>query len=173
MEREYKDGISDSITMFTGKEVEKTSAVGEQTLFVVGNDVTAEDIIKTAESNNCTHIYLGANQSFAPSTEDDWSKWNTLISAVIRSNLQVTLDFDVVYVGSMLEFGWNENFNFIPMISVKLPFIDQLGYNAVIKLDDIGYEESNPGVWIHNISDLTDRTKFTSWREYTNDKIIY
>ena len=61
---------------------------------------------------------------------------------------------------------------FIPMISVKLPYMNQLGYNATLKLDDKGFKETNPGVWTHRIHDLMDRKVFTDWTKYTKDEVI-
>ena len=61
---------------------------------------------------------------------------------------------------------------FIPQISVKLPYLQQLGYNATIKLDDIDFEYSNPGVWCHRLRDLTTTDTFTDWDQYGKDEII-
>jgi hypothetical protein len=62
--------------------------------------------------------------------------------------------------------------NFLPMISVKLPYLQLLGYNATIKLDDKDFAATNPGVWCHQLHDLKDRTKFTDWSKYTKDEVI-
>ena len=40
-------------------------------------------------------------------------------------------------VEDVLEEGWNEKNNFISMISVKMPYVNQLNYNACIKIDDM------------------------------------
>ena len=71
---------------------------------------------------------------------------------------------------ALLESGLTEHRRFIPMISVKLPYIQQLGYNATIKLDDKDFEATNPGVWCHNLQSLTNRNVFTDWDEYKNDQ---
>jgi hypothetical protein len=57
------------------------------------------------------------------------------------------------------------------MISVKLPYINQFNYNAVIKLDDTGFNKTNPGVWVHSLHDLQSRSTFTDWSKYTNDEV--
>ena len=57
------------------------------------------------------------------------------------------------------------------MISVKLPYIALLGYNAVIKLDDRDFAATNPGVWCHELHDLMSRDRFTSWDQYSQDEI--
>ena len=61
---------------------------------------------------------------------------------------------------------------FISMISVKLPYIDQLNYNACVKIDDKDFKASNAGVWVHYARDLQPREKFTSWEKYENDSPI-
>ena len=60
------------------------------------------------------------------------------------------------------------------MISVKLPSLQMLGYNATIKLDDKDFAASNPGVWCYNLRDLTSTTSnaFTGWDSYNGDRII-
>ena len=83
-----------------------------------------------------------------------------------------TLDIDVSCVEGLLEGPLVEYNNFIPMISVKLPYINQLGYNATIKIDDKDFRATNPGVWCHNIHDLRDRAVFTDWSKYTKDETL-
>ena len=58
------------------------------------------------------------------------------------------------------------------MISVKLPYINQLGYNATLKLDDRDFDATNPGVWCHSIHKLQDRSVFTDWSKYTKDQSV-
>jgi hypothetical protein len=178
MERTYlkKPKKNEIVKFFHGIEVEHTPAYGLMTLFVVGIR-NVDDILKYADRNDCEHIYLGANQSFFPEGHvlghpglDDWDK---LITKVLtNTKLFVTLDFDVKWVEHILDYGWTEHIHFIPMISVKLPYVTQLGYNASLKIDDIDFDKSNPGVWTHQVHDLLDRNRFTPWREYSSDTII-
>jgi hypothetical protein len=58
------------------------------------------------------------------------------------------------------------------MISVKLPYIEQLGYNACLKIDDKDFDASNPGVWVHRVHDLKSKSLFTDWSKYTTDEIV-
>jgi hypothetical protein len=58
------------------------------------------------------------------------------------------------------------------MISVKLPYIRQFGYNATIKLDDKDFAATNPGVWCHSLHDLQNYKVFTDWSKYTKDEVI-
>ena len=52
------------------------------------------------------------------------------------------------------------------------PYIKQWGYNAMVKIDDKGFNASNPGVWCHSLHDLMDRNKFTPWSKYGLDNIL-
>ena len=72
----------------------------------------------------------------------------------------------------MLEGGYVEFNNFIPQIRVVIPYVKQWNYNTSIKIDDKGYNQTNPGVWSHTLHDLMDHSKFTSWDKYTKDKEI-
>ena len=83
-----------------------------------------------------------------------------------------TLDIDVAQVEGLLESALVEFNNFIPMISVKLPYIRLLGYNATLKIDDRDFAATNPGVWCHSLHTLQNRNKFTPWSKYTKDKTI-
>lgn len=148
-----RDGHNDDTKFFIGTEVEHTPAYGQKTLFVVGLQ-NLKEILARALNNNCPHIYLGANQSFQP------------------INIWVTLDYDLKYHENILEESWNEKDTFISMISVKMPYVRQLNYNACIKIDDRGYRETNPGVWVHSVHDLQTRKTFTDWTKYTKDEII-
>jgi hypothetical protein len=75
-------------------------------------------------------------------------------------------------VEGLLESGLVEYHSFIPMILVKLPYIQQLGYNATIKLDDRDFKSTNPGVWCHSLHDLLKRDQFTQWSKYTKDTAV-
>ena len=176
MKRNYNTGIEEAITFFTGIEIEKTPAYGMKTLFVTGvNDPYV--IMELARNSKCTHIYFGANQSF-PNLEvndaEQWRLWEDMIYVCLdaEDEFWCTLDFDVAQVEGLLESGLVEKRQFIPQISVKLPYLQQLGYNATIKIDDKDFKATNPGVWCHNLHDLLDRNKFTSWDQYGKDEII-
>ena len=166
MKRDYSDGVKNDVVFFTGYEVEKTPAYDMDTLFVVGLQ-PLDKVLDKAEETHCEHIYLGANQSFMPAEE-----WDDLINPLLDRGYTVTLDYDVRYHEWVLESGYNEKNNFISQISVKLPYIDQLNYNACIKIDDKDFKASNPGVWIHQIHDLQERSKFTDWSKYEEDNVV-
>jgi hypothetical protein len=166
-----RDGHNDDTKFFIGTEVEHTPAYGQKTLFVVGLQ-NLKEILARALNNNCPHIYLGANQSFQPNNDGEWNEWEYIISGLVKENIWVTLDYDLKYHENILEESWNEKDTFISMISVKMPYVRQLNYNACIKIDDRGYRETNPGVWVHSVHDLQTRKTFTDWTKYTKDEII-
>ena len=162
------------VDFFIGQEVEHSPAIGRRTLFVVGVQDT-QIILSQVEKNTCTHVYFGANQSFPNPKFDDgptWKIWERMIIGCLQAGLLCTLDLDVCSAEGLCESGLVEYNNFIPMISVKLPHIQMLGYNATLKLDDIDFGKTNPGVWCHSLHELRDRNKFTDWSKYTQDEII-
>lgn len=166
----------DNVNFFIGREVEHTPAQGQLTLFIVG--VQSVESIKEAINHPSligtpiTHLYFGANHSFAPDgTSDYYPDWEHTIFYFLKQNSYlVTLDFDVSNVEDVLECGFTEYNNFIPMVSVKVPYANQLGYNAIVKIDDTDFDHSNPGVWCHRLHDLQNKHNFTSWREYRKDE---
>ena len=164
----------EQVDFFVGKEVEYSPAFGHKTLFVVGIQDTST-IQNMAKQNNCTHVYFGANQSFpilGINEASDWKIWESMIVECLQLGLLCTLDLDVYCAEGLVEGPLVEYNNFIPMISVKLPSLQMLGYNATIKLDDKDFAATNPGVWCHQLHDLKDRKVFTDWSKYTQDEVI-
>lgn len=165
---------------FVGTEVEASPAAGHRTLFVVGRQTTeaidwARGNIDSKARNPITHIYFGANQSFPKLAYNDavqWERWENMIQPWLDRGYWCTLDLDVSAVEGLCEGGLCEQAQFIPMISVKLPYVKLLGYNTTIKLDDKDFKATNPGVWCHSLHDLLDRKTFTSWDQYTKDEVI-
>ena len=132
MKREYTEGTKEGITFFTGIEIERTPAYGMRTLFVTGvQDI--DEILKLAAEHDCEHIYFGANQSFPTLATDDaeqWRPWERMIDQCLENDYWCTLDFDVSVVQGVLEMPVIGQRRFIPQVSVKIPYLTQLGYNA-------------------------------------------
>ena len=163
-----------NISIFVGTEVEYSPAYNQKTLFVVGIQ-PYELILAATIAHKCSHIYFGANQSFPKldTNSANWTVWENMIYPFLTEGYWCTLDLDVSCVEGLLETGLTERNTFIPMISVKLPYLQQLGYNATIKLDDKDFAATNPGVWCHSLHSLTQRQGiFTDWSQYTKDEII-
>lgn len=171
MDRNYTNGSHNDeqgLRTFVGVEVENTPMRGQQTLFVVGLQ-NPKEIMELAEQHGCKHIYLGANHSF---TDRNQETWEAVALVLLKNDLWVTLDFDIQHTEWVLECGFTEHRRFIPMISAKLPYINQLGYNACLKLDDKGFEASNTGVWVHSIHNLMSRETYTDWDQYKGDTLV-
>ena len=168
-----RDGYT-NVDFFVGKEVEHTPAIGMRTLFVVGvhdHAIVTQQVL----TNKCLHVYFGANHSFPKMETDDyikWQQWEGMILPLLQDGWLCTLDLDVSCAEGLVESSMVEYNNFIPMISVKLPYIQLMGYNATIKLDDKDFAATNPGVWCHSLHELRDRKVFTDWSEYTKDEIV-
>lgn len=174
MNREYQTGMQSDVNFFIGIEVEKTPAYGLKTLFVTGihRVISIKELI---EKHHCAHIYLGANQSFQIGDNDSLIspiKWDFMIRETLKLGVPVTLDFDVKYVEYVHEGGFAENNLFIPQISVKIPYISLFNYNTTLKIDDIDFNKTNPGVWCHQLNELMPRKSFTDWREYGKDEPV-
>ena len=167
-------------SFFVGTEIEHTPALGQLTMFVVGAQDTEQIAWKIGEHDRksrhpITHIYFGANQSFPNPGANDaetWTVWEHMIQHFLDRGYWCSLDLDVKSVEGLCEGGIIEHSQFIPVISVKMPYIKLLGYNATVKLDDRDFAATNPGVWCHSLHDLMDRKKFTAWNQYTNDEVI-
>ena len=161
------------VVYFTGYEVEHTICYGMKTLFVVGTPPLAE-ILEQAQTQLVTQIYFGTSQSFNPQamTYEEYSAWDEVIKGCLDAGFWVALDFGVEHIEGVIESGYSEYARFVPMISVKLPYINQLNYNATIKLDDITWGATNPGVWTHHLQSLMGKDKFTYWDQYTQDAEI-
>jgi hypothetical protein len=174
MKRNYSTGVGADAKLFTGIEIENTPAKGMKTLFVVG--IMEEDALcHLAKMQGCKHIYFGANQSFPRLEVNDaagWAPWERMIQYCLDQDFWCTLDFDVAQAEGLLESGLVEHIKFIPQISVKLPYLQQLGYNATIKIDDKDFKATNPGVWCVPLHTVTDRQYFTDWSQYGKDEII-
>ena len=170
MDRPEHDGVS----MFVGTEVEHSPAHGMRTLFVIGLQ-DPKNIVAAAQEFNCEHIYFGANMSFPNPRVNDgdtWRAWEVMIGSCLMHGAWCTLDMDVSASEGILEGTLVDHARFIPMISVKLPYIRQYNYNTTIKLDDRDFKATNPGVWCHSLHELLDRDQFTDWSKYTQDEVI-
>ena len=171
MIRDYETGEKDSVTYFTGVEVEKTPAYGMKTLFVVGLQ-DPEDVLYYAAEENCKHIFFGANHSYDPADGNEYIAWDNMIQFLLKEGYMCSLDIPISVAEEFLEGGLVEKDNFIPQIRVPVPYAKLWNYNTMLKIDDKDFKASNPGVWCHSLHDLMDREKFTDWTKYGLDKVI-
>ncbi len=170
-----RDGHKD-VVYFVGPEVEHTPAFSKKTLFVVGYR-EAEEVEKIAREHKTPHIYLGADHSFDAShnTEYFTKTWDSLITKLLDKGFWVTLDYPAHQhetVLKMLNAGIWQCRLFVPMLSVRIPKVQTSSVNLTIKIDDIDFKATNPGVWCLNHHEITDSNRFTDWNEYGDDVVV-
>ena len=174
MERKYKICKKKDITFFIGTEIEKTPAYGLKTLFVVG--LQSIENVKEHLHADISHIFFGANHSFDPASQshdaDYYREWDSMIMYFLEKGYKCSLDIPLNAAEDFLESTCVEFNNFIPQIRVPIPYIEQWNYNTMLKIDDKGFNKSNPGIWTHSLHDLMDRKKFTDWKDYGLDKVL-
>lgn len=171
-ERDYQGGAKKDVNFFVGTEVEHSPAHGLKTLFVVG--LQEIEKIRSLLTEDVQHIYFGANQSFNLKNNDaeGWKAWESMITHFLDQEYLCTLDLSTDQIAGLHDGSLAENDLFIPMISVKLPYTRLFNYNTTVKIDDIGFRKTNPGVWCWSLRDLMDREHFTDWRAYQQDQPI-
>jgi len=177
--KEYKNSTNNTnVQFFVGKNVEYTLSNGRITLYIIGipdiEEITRviTQYTKEEETENITHLYFGAEQSFKVSTYEEMERWLPTIQHFLTLDFWCTLDLDISLINFVHEtelISWNK---FIPLLSAKIPYIQDLGYNAVIKFDDTQFNHSNHGVWCHQIHDLMCYDRYTAWSEYADDVAI-
>ena len=164
-----RTGHNDSVKFFTGTEVEHTPALGKKTLFVVG--VQSVDHI-ASNLENCEHIFFGANHSFDPQDNLDWARWEGMVGYFLEKGYLCSLDIPITAVEQFNDSGLCEYRNFIPQIRVSIPYTKLWNYNTMLKIDDVDFDATNPGVWCHSLHSLMSRETFTDWDQYNNDKVV-
>jgi hypothetical protein len=169
MKRDYDSGIKEGVEFFVGREVEHTPAFGKMTLFVTGVQ-NREGIAEKLQG--CEHIFFGANQSFNPQNNLEWQRWESMIQYFLDKGYLCSLDIPMSAVEEFNDSGLCEYDNFIPQISVRIPYIQLWNYNTMVKIDDRDFNATNPGVWTHSLHNLMDRSVFTSWDQYKDDKVL-
>ena len=163
---------------FIANEVEHTPAFDMKTLFVVGYQ-TQDAINHALQSANLVnhpvpiqHIFFGANDSFHPRGADEHTAWENVIFTYLARGFWCSLDIPFGQVKEFNEGGLCEHDRFIPIIKVPIPYTKLWNYNTCVKIDDKGFADTNPGVWVHTLHSLMSRENFTDWSQYNNDKVV-
>ncbi len=167
MKRDGHNGIA----YFVGPEVEHTPAYSKKTLFVVGIQ-PVDEIVELAREHKTTHIFMGANHSFDSAVDAYWDK---TITSLLDRGFWVTLDYQAhehEKVLKSLNKGIWQSRLFVPLLSVRIPNIQMSSPNLTVKIDDIDFKATNPGVWCLHHHELTDSNRFTDWIEYGTDVVI-
>jgi len=163
----------DNVNFFTGTEVEKTPAFGKQTLFVVGIQPVDEIALHFDRNpRGIEHIFFGANHSFYPQTPTEWDRWSAMIVHFLKLGYVCSLDIPVTHVEDFNDTCLCEYRNFIPQIRISIPYVKLWNYNTMIKIDDVDFDSTNPGVWCHSLHSLMARRTFTDWDQYNEDSTL-
>ena len=169
MDRDYKTGKSKSVGLFSGIEIEHTPAHGLQTLFLARNDLTYDQIIQVAKEVKAKAIYFGANRSFMHNIANT----SQLIKRLMDKGYWCTIDYQHsvhAEVKERFKDIWKED-KFIPFCSVIFPDSED-DDNLCIKVDDVDFNKTNPGVWTMSMDHFKQTSGFTSWDEYKQDEPI-
>ena len=169
MDRIYKTGKSDSVGVFSGLEVEHTPAFGKQTLFLARNDLVFDEIEELANTVKAEAIYFGANRTFMPHIVTQLTQMMKLLD----KGYWVTIDYPHAIhdeVKKNFSSVWTHE-KFIPFCSVIFPKSEG-DDNLCIKVDDVDFDMTNPGVWTMTMDHFKQSAGFTSWDEYKKDQPI-
>ena len=167
-----RDGHKD-VAFFIGPEVEQTPAFSKRTLFVVGKQEVSR-ILELANEQRTPHIFMGANHSFAINDTTD-SYWDSTITKLLDKGFWVTLDYQAhehEAVLKMLNPGIWQCRTFVPLLGVRIPKVQESSPNLTIKIDDVDFRATNPGVWCLHFHEITDSNRFTDWNEYATDVVL-
>lgn len=168
-----RDGHAETV-FFVGPEVEHTPAYSKKTLFVVGKPTIA-DILVQALAHKTPHVFMGADHSFDANEKDTDAYWSNTISTLLDKGYWVTLDYQAhqhVDVLPMLNAAIWHSRSFVPLLSVRIPKIETSSINLTVKIDDIDFKATNPGVWCMHFTEVTDSNRFTDWQDYGSDIVV-
>ena len=169
MDRDYKTGKSDSVGVFSGIEIEHTTAYGLQTLFLARNDLYFDQIVELAQKVNAKAIYFGANRSFMHNIANT----PQLIKRLMRKGYWCTIDYQYnvhTEVKERFKEIWQEE-KFIPVCSIIFPHSED-DDRVHMKLDDVDFKATGPGVWTMSMNHFKQSAGFTSWDKYAQDEPI-
>jgi hypothetical protein len=116
---------------------------------------------------------MGANHSFRTTGENTY--WDKTITVLLDKGFWVSLDYeahDHDVVLELLNPGIWQSRLFVPLLNVRIPKIQTSSPNLTIKIDDIDFKATNPGVWCMHFHEVTDSNRFTDWVEYGNDFVL-
>ena len=176
MKRIYKNkpstSVNTDVSYFVGNEVEKTPFYGRRTLFVVGLR-NPRKIVKQAKDFTCRHIYLGANMSFKNTNWNEVrvSRLRETIQHLVDNQFQVTLDISKTFDLSTIDMFLDSEYFHI-MYSLPIANAEKYQDKITVKVDDIGFNKTNTGVWCNPLNKMMNPITKTEWSSYTTDEII-
>lgn len=162
---DYKDAV-----YYIGPEVEHTKAFSMKTLYVIGVR-NQEQVVEFATEHKCKHIRLGCFGSFQKN-----KRLIDKIELCMDSGFTTTLEAPSSAYEWLLE-NLRENIvaskDFILVLSVDVPSIDNGFTNLTLKISDPNEDKTNMGTWTYPKSELMDSNRFTSWEDHMTNEIIW
>jgi hypothetical protein len=171
MERFYENGMYDKgeVNLFVGDEIEHTLAHGTRTLFLARNDLTTDQILELVVANDCEHIYYGANRMYMHSHGMQIAQ----MMKFLDDGYYVTVDYPyAIHTEVKKKFAliWKRP-KFIPFCSIIFPNTAE-DPQVHIKIDDVDFNKTNPGVWAMSLNKVKEMAGYTQWEEYKSDRPI-
>ena len=169
MLRDYSTGFKEDVNVFSGIEIEHTPAYGKQTLFLARNDLTYEQIKELCVKVDAEAVYYGANRTYMHNHGMQLAQMKRLID----DGYYVTVDYDYSIhkeVKEKFKMLWNNEL-FIPFCSIIFPNSEE-DDQLCIKVDDVDFNKTNPGVWTMTMNHFKQTSGFTSWKDYKQDEPI-
>lgn len=172
MERTYQNGVSSTAKYFIGPEVEHTINFGKKTLFIVGKPDAYHLIEQVLRENQCEHYFFGANNSFHPQSQQEVDEYAVCMRMLSMSK-PVSIDVGIEYMPLVM----NSLIPFVPgiciQIKVPVPHINKLNERTFLKIDDVGFNETNPGVWTVPLTTITNSPfSYNDWTVYKEDTML-
>ena len=154
---------------FIGTELESSLAKGLKTLFVI-SEQPLDEIIELITEHDIKHVYLCANKSYSDHLIEYYL---TVVKYLTDKSIYVTVDYPITsYSIAFYAFKkYHASQYFIPMINVEMPHFSQIP-NVAVRIDDIDFNKTNPGVWVLNHKTIGNSEFFTPWSDYDSDHII-
>jgi len=170
MKRDYDNGhFGEEVKVFVGPEIEHTPAYGRTTLFLATNSLTTDQILELSIKNKCEAVYFGANRCF----QNNIANQEVQVNKILNQGYYVTIDYPYAEhkeVKRRFADVWKHE-KFIPFCSIIFPRSED-DDNLCVKVDDVDFNSTNPGVWTMTMDHFKQSAGFTSWREYKKDKIL-
>lgn len=138
-------------------QTENTPTKGLNTLFVNGLQ-PREQIMAQALNNGCPHIYLGANNSFQISSDQQWNTWKDLVEKLVSDGIWTSLEFDIQYAQKVATMEVASNTNFVPVITVCVPETLGANYDTTMRFVP---EADHTCSWNHLLHSLKDSSTYT------------
>jgi len=138
-------------------EYHNTIMAERLSLFVKGMG-SPDELMNTADNEECDVIHFGADNSFSPKSVDEWLLWEDMIRTILKTNqYYCVLEIGIEHVMDFHESGLTEFNNFVLIINADIPYIGLLGYNTTLNITG----KNNPGSWGHSIQDMTSPATYT------------